>query len=79
MTKLFFENKTKKILTDAQKNTILSPPTNNTTHMKYATESLFDALAALLAIVIGVCLAMVGITIVIAITDGVKAITDWIK
>jgi len=47
--------------------------------MKYATESLFDALAALLAIVIGVCLAMVGITIVIAMTDCVKAITDWIK
>jgi flagellar biosynthesis protein FlhB len=79
MTKLFFENKTKKMLTIRAKKTILSPPTNNTTYMKYATESLFDALAALLAIVIGVCLSMVGITIVIAITDGVKAITDWIK
>jgi hypothetical protein len=30
MTKLFFENKTKKMLTDAKKKTILSPPTNNT-------------------------------------------------
>lgn len=67
------------MLTIRAKKTILSPPTNNTTYMKYATESLFDALAALLAIVIGVCLSMVGITIVIAITDGVKAITDWIK
>ena len=47
--------------------------------MKYATESLFDALAALLAFVIVVCLPMVGVSIVIAITDGVKAIIDWIK